>query len=222
MGTPIAGWLDGKSRKQNKRGCFGGKLGNLRVFYRIKSPDHINHLHSMNPNKCKSRKKPWLIPPIYGVFVGAVLTLLTSIIYIYACVMYSHFKKWPFDMLVPKIVKLSNGIQHPQWLTILMGSINHQNMGGLWHCFTHITWGYIAGLTINNWDLVTFIRLHTYIYIYVYIYLCMYIYIYTERKREREGEREREKERASAGWRILTSHCDVTVCRWGAVHHSSE
>ena len=120
--------------------------------------------------------------------------------------MYSHFKKWPFDMLDPKIVNLSNGIQHPQWLTILMGSINHQNMGGLWHCFTHITWGYIAGLTINNWDLVTFIRLHTYIYIYICIYIFMYVYIYIQRERGRE----REKERASAGWRILTSHCDVT------------
>ena len=131
--------------------------------------------------------------------------------------MYSHVKKWPFDMLVPQIVNLSNGIQDPQWLTILMGSINHQNMGGLWHCFTHITWGYIAGLTINNWDLVTFIRLHTYIYIYIYlcmyidIYIYIYLFIYLQRERERERKRERALDEEYWPHTVMSLFVDVEL-----------
>ena len=36
-------------------------------------------------------------------------------------------------------------INYPPVITIFMGSINHSQMGGLWHCFNHITspiWGF--------------------------------------------------------------------------------
>ena len=73
-----------------------------------------------------------------------------------------------------------------------MAGINHQNMGGLWHCFTniiqlvpskynthtHVIMNIYSIYCIYIYIYLYIVYIHISICISIYIYMCVYLYIY--------------------------------------------